>query len=95
MPVIKDGTRRIQQTAKELVNKDTRILEGSIKVKYDDIKQEGIVYTPTEYAADQEFGTRFQRGKPYMRPAFNMHKAQIEKNMVDYLEKEMRNKINE
>ena len=52
----------------------------------------GIISTPVEYAPHQEFGTVFQSGTPFMRPAMNTNRLGIISSLKKYLRGEM-NKI--
>lgn len=63
--------RKMEGTAKILVNKDTSRLVNSIiilPIGFNLVKE---LLARTNYAVHQEFGTKFQKGKPYMRPAYN------------------------
>jgi len=51
------GTNKIQETARLLVRKDTTNLMGSIVKAVDRSGLEGTVYTNSEYAIYNEFGT--------------------------------------
>ena len=94
MPEIIQGTRMIQNTAKDLAPVDTGILKGSIMVKSDRASQTGIVYTTTEYAAYQEFGTSKMRAQPFLIPAFNQHINAIKKLIAEALRKQLNDKAN-
>lgn len=52
----------------------------------------GIVYTLTDYAIYQEFGTVFQEGTPFLRPAMNKNRAGIQQSMKKYLREQLRAK---
>jgi HK97 gp10 family phage protein len=63
------GTNIVQAEAKTIVPVKDGILRGSIVKAVDSSKLNGTVSTNTEYAGYVEFGTRYQKAQPYMRPA--------------------------
>jgi len=58
----------VEGKAVEKVNVDTGTLKQSITRAVD--KTRAFVGTPTEYAPYIEFGTRFHKAYPFLRPAF-------------------------
>lgn len=73
-PVARDLLRRtirVESAAKRLAPVDTGRLRSSIthSLERDSRGLVGFVGTNVEYAIYQEFGTRYQRGQPYLRPA--------------------------
>jgi len=67
-------------------------LKASIHMKVKDkgkTSVTGVVYTTTNYAVYQEFGTRYQEGTPFMIPAMNKHRAGIHQSMKKYLREEL------
>lgn len=52
----------------------------------------GVVFTTTDYAVYQEFGTRFQEGTPFMIPAMNINRAGINQSMKKYLRDQLAKK---
>lgn len=58
---------------------ETGALQESVSWKVDGTftGAEGLAYTNQEYAAYQEFGTRFHGPHPYMRPAAERERAQL------------------
>ena len=60
----------MQQEAMRLVAVDTGTLKRSIEIEILDGGYTAKVSPYMDYAAYQEYGTRFQSGTPYMRPAF-------------------------
>ena len=58
----------IQRVAKRLAPVDTGRLQNSIAVERGALKRK--VGTNVEYAEHQEFGTRYQSGTPFLRPAW-------------------------
>lgn len=92
MPVIKEGTREVQRTARDIVPVDTGTLKRSIHTQMYPKQNAGIVYTTTEYASYVEFGTSRMRAQPYMTPAMNAHRKEIKQNMVSFLKTKLREK---
>lgn len=105
MPEITEGTRKVQRTARDLApvypspkakNKNLKrvggTLKASIKSKLYPKQQTGIVYTLTDYAIYQEFGTRYQEGTPFLIPAMNIHRAGINQSMKKFLREQVKNK---
>jgi HK97 gp10 family phage protein len=92
MPEITESTRKVQKTARELAPKDTGYLYRSIHRKLYPRQRSGVVYTTTEYASYQEFGTSKMKAQPYMIPAVNIHRAGIVQSMRSYLRQQARRK---
>ncbi len=95
-PVIQDAVIKVQSTAKDLAPVDTGILKSSIRRKT--FKRPGkkgspwaygVVYTTTEYAIYQEFGTVKMRaangGIGFMIPALDKHRKDIRNSMVRFV----------
>lgn len=59
---------KIEAKAKTLAPVDTGLLRNSIQTNIEGPLQ-ATVGTPVEYAPYQEFGTRHQKGKPFLTPA--------------------------
>jgi len=91
MPEIKEATRKVQRSAKDLAPVDTGNLRGSIRTKLFPKEQTGIVYTVTEYALHQEFGTRRMKAQPFMIPALNINRAGIISSMGKYIKSQLAN----
>jgi HK97 gp10 family phage protein len=87
-PALTLATRKVQATAKQLAPKDTGILEGSIRTST--FKSSGVVYTNTEYAPYQEFGTSKMKAQPFMIPAMKLNDKWIKDLFKNYLKREMR-----
>lgn len=90
------ATNKVQRLAKEYSPKDTGTLRGSILTKpinRIDYKDGGFVYTNTEYAVYQEFGTVHMppanHGRGYLRASLleldSELKSDIEKYIKDTL----------
>lgn len=75
-PVAKDINRRavqVEGAAKRLAPVDTGRLRGSITHAMG-VDGQGVfadIGTDVEYAIYQEFGTRYQSGTPFLRPALD------------------------
>jgi HK97 gp10 family phage protein len=93
MPVIAEGTRAVQRDAKTFSPVDTGTLKNSIKTKLFTKEQTGIVFTNTEYAIYQEFGTRFMRPQAFMIPAMMANRESINRKMKDHIKSELAKKI--
>lgn len=87
---IKKATRKVQSSAKDLVPVDTGILKNSIKTDFDEDRREGRIYTSVEYAPHVEYGTRKMKGKAFLRPAFNLNKQQIKKDLENAMKRELK-----
>lgn len=71
-----DGAVEIQATAQQQAPVDTGRLRSSIKTD----KVGGAHYevsTDVDYAEYQEYGTRYQSGTPFMRPAYERNRQRI------------------
>jgi HK97 gp10 family phage protein len=76
------NTSEMQKAAKRAAPKDTRYLMRNIR--QDSSINGGLtgkVESAAEYAAYQEYGTRYQTGKPHIRPAFHKQKQQFKKDL--------------
>lgn len=71
---VRSNSAELQQNAMEKVAKDTHALERSIRIKIENGGYRSVIKPNMEYAPYQEFGTRYQTGTPYMRPAFHEQK---------------------
>lgn len=78
----------IEAKAKGLAPVDTGLLRNSIQTKIDG-PLKATVGTNVEYAPYQEFGTRHQKGKPFLTPAADEQKKEFEKD-VRNLERSLR-----
>ena len=82
--VVKNNTERLKASAKEKAPVDTGFLKNNITSSYPD-RLEGHVKSEAAYSGYQEYGTRFQTGKPFMRPALKEVEPQFKKDMTDVL----------
>lgn len=76
--VVKLNTSEMQKVAMKNAPVDTGYLQRNIK-QDSNINGgfTGKVESAAEYAAYQEYGTRFQPGKPHIRPAFHNQKKKF------------------
>lgn len=72
----------IEAKAKTLAPVDTGLLRNSVQTRIDG-PTKASVGTSVEYAEYQEFGTRHQKGKPFLTPAADEAKQEFEKNVRD------------
>lgn len=73
---LSDGAAETQNTAQALAPVDTGRLRASISTR-ETGSLSFEVYTNLEYAPYQEYGTRYQSGKSFMRPAYERHRPEI------------------
>jgi HK97 gp10 family phage protein len=81
IPVITDGVRTIQNTAKDIVPVDTSNLRNSITTRVDSSLLRGYVSTNVEYAPYVEYGTSRMKAQPFLFPAYYTHKRNIVKSI--------------
>lgn len=89
---VKTACLSIEKDAKSIVPVDTGALRDSINTKIekngDDIT--GIVSTNQYYAGYVEHGTSKMAAKPYMKPAFDKNKDDIENFYIETLKRKLR-----
>jgi len=68
--IIATTSFEIQSDAKRSVPVDTGRLRNSLRIKFDNGGLTGTIGTNVFYAPFVEFGTKRQRSKPYLFPAF-------------------------
>jgi HK97 gp10 family phage protein len=78
----------IEAKAKALAPVDTGLLRNSVQTKIDG-PLKATVGTSLEYGPYQEFGTRHQKGTPFLTPAADEQKKEFEKD-VRNLERSLR-----
>lgn len=66
---------------------DTGRLANSIDTSYEDRGLTGIVHVRAEYAPFLEFGTIKMEPRPFMRPALDSQREQLNANIADELRK--------
>lgn len=79
---------KIEAKAKALAPVDTGLLRNSIQTDVEG-SLKATVGTNIEYAGYQEFGTRHQKGKPFLTPAADEQKKEFEAD-VKNLERSLR-----
>lgn len=84
---VKVNTTEMHQKASRRAPVDTGHLKRSLNVEFKDGGLTGRVYTDVEYGIYQEFGTRFQAGTPFMRPAFYDQRVRFMQDMSRLLKK--------
>lgn len=82
--VVKNNTERLKASAKAKAPVDTGFLKNHITSSYPD-RLEGHVKSEAAYSGYQEYGTRFQTGKPFMRPALKEVEPKFKKDMTDVM----------
>lgn len=106
MPAIRKGTYKVQRSAKEKVavyggqnskanpplSKSVIIgaLRDSIQVKFDKRNQIGTVFSDSEVAIYQEFGTRYQVGTPFLTPAIDENRKDINDSLESYINDQLK-----
>ena len=83
MRALKNNTEKTMQQAKKNAPVDTGFLKNNIVTRYEDMS--GIIHSQSAYSGFQEFGTRYQSGTPFMRPALNFIYPQFQKDMTDVM----------
>lgn len=80
MPVMKAGANAVVRDAKDFAPV-RRIgggyLRNQIGVEHAPDELTSYVNSKAQYAIHQEFGTRYQKGKPHLRPALEKNRKQI------------------
>ena len=86
-PFIQKATQLVQRTAKSMAPVDTGYLKRSIsrETKGSGVNVYGRVFTPTEYAIYQEFGTSKMVAQPFMFPALDAHSKDIQREAKEYI----------
>jgi len=81
--VVKNNTEELQKKAKAYAPVDTGFLKNNIVSRYEGMS--GIVHSQAAYSGYQEYGTRYQSGTPFMRPALNFIYPKYQKDMTDVM----------
>jgi HK97 gp10 family phage protein len=86
-PFIQRATALVQRTAKDMSPVDTGYLKRSIQRKTGKRGGEvvGAVSTTTEYAIYQEFGTSRMVAQPFMFPALDKNRKEIQQGAKKYV----------
>jgi HK97 gp10 family phage protein len=80
----------IQADAKMLAPEQSGTLMRSIKTRIDRIRLGGAIYTEVPYSHLVEFGTKFMRARPYMRPALDRNRKKILRTLRRELSRQWR-----
>ena len=75
--VVKKNGAEMQKKAMKEAPVLTHHLQKSIMLEITDGGMTAEVESTAEYAAYQEYGTRFMKGKPHIRPAFDEQKGKF------------------
>lgn len=79
--VVKKNGAEMQKKAKKEAPVDIGHLQGMIMLEITDGGMTAEVESTAEYAAYQEYGTRFMKGKPHIRPAFDEQKGKFKSDL--------------
>lgn len=82
--VVKNNAELVQRFAKSNAPYDTGFLKTQIKTSYPEAL-EAHIDAEAAYSGYQEYGTRFQPGKPFMRPALKTVEPKFKKDMTDVM----------
>lgn len=82
--VVKNNAEKLKSKAQDKAPKDTRFLKDHIKTSYPG-ELEAKIEAEAAYSGYQEYGTRFQPGKPFMRPALKAVEPKFKKDMTDVM----------
>ena len=87
--VVKNNAELVQRFAKVYAPHDTGFLESQIKTSYPEALEAHIdaeaAYSGYQEYGTREYGTRFQTGKPFMRPALKVVEPKFKQDMTDVL----------
>ena len=82
--VVKNNAELFQRFAKGYAPHATGFLKSQIKTSYPEAL-EAHIDAEAAYSGYQEYGTRFQTGKPFMRPALKVVEPKFKKDMTDVM----------
>lgn len=77
----------VEETAVRLVPVNTGNLRGSINRRREDDAE--IIGTNVEYAEYVEYGTRFSKEQPYMRPAIDQNRRKLMRRLAELMKAEI------
>ena len=83
LQVLKNNGEKGKRIAKQLAPKKTEFLKDHITTSYPGM--EAHIHAEAGYSGYQEYGTRFQSGTPFMRPAVEEIQPQFQKDMTDVM----------
>lgn len=79
--VVRKNGSEMQKKAQKNAPVDTGHLMRSIDLEITDGGMTAEVESTAEYAGYQEYGTRFMKGKPHIRPAFDEQKGKFKSDL--------------
>lgn len=79
--LVKKYGSKLQQSEHTLAPVDTGFLKRSIRIEIEDEGLTAVITPEADYAAYQEYGTRFQPGTPFVRPSLNKVKPEFEREL--------------
>jgi HK97 gp10 family phage protein len=79
--VVRQNTAKLDKAVKKKVPVDTRYLKRSVGLKMSDGGFTGTVGATAEYAPYLEYGTRFMRAQPFMKPSLDEVGKQFKADM--------------
>ena len=82
--VVKNNAELVQRFAKGYAPQDTCLLKSQIKTSYPEAL-EAHIDAEAAYSGYQEYGTRFQTGKPFMRPALKVVEPKFKRDMTNVM----------
>ena len=82
--VVKNNAELVQRFAKVYAPVDTGFLKSQIKTSYPEAL-EAHIDAEAAYSGYQEYGTRFQAGKPFMRPALKVVEPKFKQDMTNVM----------
>ena len=82
--VVKNNAELFQRFAKGYAPQDTGFLKSQIKTSYPEAL-EAHIDAEAAYSGYQEYGARFQAGKPFMRPALKVVEPKFKQDMTDVM----------
>ena len=83
MKALKNNTEKTMQQAKKNAPVDTGFLKNNLVSRYEGMS--GIIHSQSAYSGFQEYGTRYQSGTPFMRPALQFIYPKFQKDMTDVM----------
>ena len=84
--IVKNATEEHKNLAKSYAPKDTGYLKDNIKTYYPK-KHVGVIDSEAGYSGFQEYGTRFQSGTAYMKPATDDINEKYQEEFKGFFEK--------
>ena len=82
--VVKNNAEKLKSSAQSKAPVDTGFLKSNIRTNYP-AALEAHINSEAAYAGYQEYGTRFQPGKPFMRPALKVVEPKFKQDMTDVM----------